>query len=431
MSIRRAQKRVQVIVRDVEDIDVEPTKSALRESDVDARCRCSYNLIHVSKDRSGWTVSYLDSEGCQALRHAARVRHDSILGFRWGVAMREVFVQPSGQDDNLGDSALRQALLQAVRSDGVRLNVHLDGQTSDYLAGLPLTADDLFYPRRADWLEAARKSSRPVLVLNAGEINLQRKRRFPQAERAAEMREILSQGGAVIAAGLGLRRPPLDGTPVVERVLREARVLSWRDEGSRRAAGCGQVAPDWAFALGPQPSDWRPQDERRFIAVTLRFDRPWPGAEWLRNVRSLAKRTNTSVVTVAQVARDAPRAVQLADALGGHYAMSPSTRHDELDRHVRSVYADSHIVISDRAHALIIGATEGARPLGTASDPQKIERILDAAGLAALTGHHDALAERAARSEQMSGALVSAIEGSRSRLGRLAAQMRTIIAGSA
>ncbi|WP_254359352.1 polysaccharide pyruvyl transferase family protein [Microbacterium hominis] len=327
--------------------------------------------------------------------------------------MQDVFVHPAGQDDNLGDSALRDGLLRALRGNGARLHVHLEGQTSDYLPGVPLRSDEAFYPERRAWLAASDMAAHPVYVVNAGEINPQPEMPFPHARRAGEMRRVTNRGGIVIAAGLGLKNPAIASRVVFDSALRDAAVMSWRDAESQAAAGFGGVAPDWAFALGSDPSIWATAEDRPLIAITLRFDRPWPTDDWIAELRGLAVRTDRRIVTVAQVARDAPRAVLLAERLGGEYLVAASTRHDDLDKHVRAVYARSLVVVSDRAHALIMGATEGAYPLGTAADPQKIQRLLDAAGVGALTGHHDGLASRASQLEAVLPDLQRAVRQAR------------------
>lgn len=345
--------------------------------------------------------------------------------------MHDVFIHPSGQDDNLGDSALRAGILHALRRPTYRFHVHLEGQTSDYLAGIPLTALDVLYETQREWSTALARTSQPIYLLNAGEVNPKPGHSFPGAGRVRDMRRAAERGGVLIATGIGLKSPGHADRVDFDRTLREADVMSWRDEGSQNAAGFGGSAPDWAFDLGSQPSEWAVPEQRELLAVTLRFDRPWPDATWFAALRDLARRTGTRIVTVAQVARDAPRAVQLADALGGDYLVAPSTRHDDLDSHVRSVYARSLAVVSDRAHALIMGATEGAYPLGTATDPGKIRRLLDIAGIGRLTGDHGGLGERAAGLESELPGLARSIDAARGQLRALADQVRAAIDATA
>lgn len=116
--------------------------------------------------------------------------------------MHDVFIHPSGQDDNLGDSALRAGLLTALNNPSYRFHVYLEGQTSDYLSGIPLSARDALYSDRGAWVSALRGSPHPAYLLNAGEINPQAGRSFPSAGPIREMRRSLDDGGVVIATGL-------------------------------------------------------------------------------------------------------------------------------------------------------------------------------------------------------------------------------------
>lgn len=336
---------------------------------------------------------------------------------------QNVFAQLSGQDDNLGDSALRIAYLDALRGPGRHVHVYLMTPTTDYTAGFTKAPDVTFYEDWAQWLRAQNESIRPIHAINAGEIN-PGAGVFPGPRRAAECARVVAAGGAVIVAGIGLRNVESAAHVTFDRAFRDASVVSWRDQGSRDAAGFGDYAPDWAYSEGSPTSAWADAGERSLVAVTLRFDRPWPGEEWIAATRAFAARTSTRIVTVAQVARDAPRAVHLAEALGGEYLAAPSMRHDDLDAHVRGVYSRSLAVVSDRAHGLIMGATEGAFPVGSGSDPQKISRLLAAVGLGGLIGRYDELPEFADRFEAHLPSLAPAIDAARADVADLTARIR-------
>lgn len=335
---------------------------------------------------------------------------------------QHVFAHLSGQDDNLGDSALRVAYLAALRGPGRHVHVYLGEATSDYTAGFVAAPDVTFYERRADWSEAESAATRPVHAFNAGEIN-PRVGLFPVARRARECARVLEAGGALIFAGIGIKDVGALQGVTFDSVMRNASVMSWRDQGSRDGAGFGDFAPDWAYAEGSPADDWAPAERRPLLAVTLRFDRPWPGDAWIAAVRAFSVSTATRIVTVAQVSRDAPRAVRLAEALGGEYLTPPSMRHDDLDAYVRAAYRQSLAVISDRAHGLIIGATEGAYPLGSGSDPQKIARLLTAVGLGGLVGRYDEFDEFASRFEAHLPALPAAVTAARADVADLTARI--------
>lgn len=344
--------------------------------------------------------------------------------------MQHIFVEPLGQDDNLGDSVLRAAYMDSLRGEGRRLHVQVGGQSSDYVAGLPLHKDDVVYSSRTPWLAASRRASKPVWVINAGEWTMKASGSFPTATRVAEMQHIIKRGGLVIAAGLGVQSPAIAATVDFAPTFLEAALVSWRDAPSQAAAGFGNFAPDWAYALGTRTAEWLSPDERPLLSVSLRFDRPWPGDAWLEAVKALSRRTGTKIVTLAQVSRDSPRAVHLADVLGGEYLVAASTSHPDLDDHVRSVYARSLAVVSDRAHGLIIGATEGAYPVGSAADPQKISRMLEVAGVGACTGDYQELADRSERLEQELPGMAASIDGARSELAVLRSRIGSVLSAA-
>lgn len=336
---------------------------------------------------------------------------------------QDVFAHLSGQDDNLGDSALRAAYFMAAQGDGRRFHVHFGVQSSDYLSGMPIRPADMVYADPVEWLEASETASRAVLLFNTGEIN-PLPGEYPRRELALQLHRVVSRGGIVILAGAGLRHPSVADQVSFHPALREAAVVSWRDDVSRDAAGFGDVAPDWGYVLGTPTSQWPDPQSRTLLAVTLRYDRPWPGDSWIEAVQRLAAQTSTRVVTLAQVARDASRAVRLAEALGGEYRIAPSMRHPDLDANARAIYRQSLAVVSDRAHGLILGATEGAYPVGSADDPQKIARILAAAGLGDLVGRHDQLPDVAPQLESRLSGLAPAVDAARESIGHLTLRMQ-------
>lgn len=339
---------------------------------------------------------------------------------------QDVFIHLGGQDDNLGDSALRAAYFMAAHGEGRRFHVQLGApRSTDYNTGLPLTSEHTIYPPDASWLEASKKTPKSVLLFHAGEVN--GASGFPQRQNAIQVRRVLERGGAVIVAGTGLKDPYVVTEDNIHPVLRDANLVSWRDEPSRDAAGFGSFAPDWAYSLGTPTADWASADSRPLLAVSLRFDRAWPDESWLQAVRALAAQTSTQIVTLAQVARDAPRAVRLAEKLGGEYIMPPSMSHADLDAYVRDIYSRSLAVISDRAHGLIIGASEGAYPIGSAATPQKIARLLAAAGVGDLVGRYDQLPDFAQQLESKLPSFLGAIDTARADLADLTQRMDAVM----
>lgn len=339
---------------------------------------------------------------------------------------QDLFFHLAGQDDNLGDSALRLAYLNAARGEGRRLHIYFGAATPDYTSGFALGRRDRIYTHRPTWLAAGNAARRGIHFLNAGEINPP-PGLFPNIHRTRELRHTVEAGGVFIAAGFGIKDPTSIEQVEFDDVLRNAAIVSWRDTPSRDAAGFGDVAPDWAYSLGTPTSQWAPADERPLLAVTLRFDRPWPGSPWITSLRDLASRTSTRIVTLAQVSRDAPRAVRLAEELGGEYLMPPSMDHATLDAHARGAFKMSRFVVSDRAHGLIIAASEGAYPIGSGADPQKIHRLLATAGLGDLVGRYDQIDEFSAQLDDHLPLLAPSIDTARDELAALTKRIHDVI----
>lgn len=128
--------------------------------------------------------------------------------------------------------------------------------------------------------------------------------------------------------------------------------------------------PDWGFGLGRgglenELSTVAHPAAREFITVALRGDRRRPSEEWLDAVARLATRLDLTLVCVVQVEDDDSLAHDLADRMGAELvSWRDDGDHWAQEQRVRTVYASSVIVFSDRLHGLVMAATEGAIPLG-------------------------------------------------------------------
>ncbi|PPF20236.1 hypothetical protein C5B92_00740 [Rathayibacter sp. AY1A4] len=327
-----------------------------------------------------------------------------------------IFVNPSGQKENLGDSVLRRAYLDALRDQG-QLHVYA-GTHSAYISGLGLSTEDVVYHSRSSWLRAALavgpRGSRMGFALNAGEWVLDRRFLVNSAWQTALLTRSRLGGGRPVALGIALRRDQ-GSLPRrwFRRMLSLTGTISWRDPDSRADLGVGTVAPDWAFALGSAPERFRPADQRRTIAVALRGDRPAPTAVWLGTVRALARSLDARVVVVDQMQEDEQRCGELARDLDGTVlSWDASVSHADHEERVRELYRDCAAVVSDRIHALILGMTEGAVPIGfTTSDPEKVRRTF-----AAVTTLPVAFAEKDVTGEADAVERAQALLGQRDRL---------------
>ncbi len=308
--------------------------------------------------------------------------------------MTRIFLSTWGQNDNIGDSILRRGLLRTFQGlDGVDLHVHVGrrepGEHNDegYLSALRLRGEETQYDRTIDWLKAASTSvftERTIMVLPAGEIV------YPKVGRSLTGVGNLAlawaprlRGGTALQVGAGVRLSPAGAkarrgggdvtVPLTERLSRRSMAMvAWRDPATRAAFGVGDLLPDWAFGegedplaggLGPAPA------ERELLSVTTRWDRGMLGTEKLDLLRRLADRHGLRLQVYSQVRRDREHCERLAEAL--HPGTAPllfeNQTHAEWEREVRALHRRSALVASDRAHALIIGATEGAIPVAVSN----------------------------------------------------------------
>lgn len=318
--------------------------------------------------------------------------------------MTRVFLSTWGQNDNIGDSILRRGLLRTFQVDRpVELHVHVGpkdnrfieshnirGDDERYLAALGFRGNEVHYEMRSDWWRAAMTGfarDRTLLVQTAGELVFPRDRPFAGWRTVVGLAAARVRGGAGVQVGAGMRSPDVR-PPVLERMARrQFAVVAWRDAATRDAFGVGDVAPDWAYDEGSLPADHisdTTDSSRVLLAVTLRGDRPAPTDDLLERLRETADRLSLELQVYTQVRRDRERAYELAERL------STSTEpivfgeetHVEWEERMRALYRRSRAVASDRAHALIIGATEGAIPLAfSGGSTEKAQRVLAPAGL--------------------------------------------------
>lgn len=295
--------------------------------------------------------------------------------------MRNVFVNAGGQWENIGDSLLRRAYLDALRTAGT-LHVYVGGHAA-YASGLGTRPGDRVYTSRGRWLARtalAAALTRPIFAVNTGEMvgDQGEKRRTSWQRWIAELTG--RTGGDVVTAGVSVRPgtdPALTHLPVF--TARSA-VMTWRDRASRDALGVGDVQPDWAFALGGDAAAVRESTGRDRLMVTMRGDQPEPDETWFDDVRALAGDLGVGIQVFVQVERDADRARVLAERLGADLLTWPAgTGHAAHEETLRAAYRSSVAVVSDRIHALIVGLTEGAVPLGfTTSGSTKVARTFGA-----------------------------------------------------
>ncbi|GAA1982676.1 hypothetical protein [Microbacterium pumilum] len=295
-----------------------------------------------------------------------------------------VFVRVTGQAMNVGDSVLRRAYIDALRGMG-RAHLLVRQMPEGYIDGLGVIEDDVIYRSDAEWRAAFKASARAVpttYAFNAGEMQFSRFYTQDLAASLPMLRAAARSGGTSLMLGVSMRSKGR-WSPLLTPLLRAVGRVSWRDARSRQWTGLGEVAADWAFLEGDVSASPATDADRGYLAVTLRGDRPIPGDEWFTAVTALADAKELELLAVSQVEVDTPLMREVGERLGAQLIEMPAgISHTVQEEVVRDVYRHSSIVISDRLHALVMGATEGAIPLGLADDgADKAARHFDVVGL--------------------------------------------------
>lgn len=349
--------------------------------------------------------------------------------------MGMIFTSIVGQEDNVGDSVLRRGLVRALQATGHDLHVFVGDNSPGYIetAG---AASSALYRSRNEWYRAMalgtiRKDT--SVVLNAGERQFGPRESFLGKKQGTFFASLHRLGCRFIQTGVGIRHPqsPLPKPP---SSLNMFELVTWRDPISRSYIGTGSVTPDWAFATGGpdfREAGTRPSERSR-LAVSLRGDRAAPDDEWLRTVRSTAAARQLQITLVVQVARDQKLAYELADRLGPGTDVVGWSSNDHVvqEQAVRDAYRTSSAVLSDRLHSLVIGATEGAVPIGfSPNSVEKARRTLTPVGLEnnVIDDNRPESLEQILSAMDSSTAVNDAVAGAARELGGLSSVIRQLV----
>lgn len=332
-----------------------------------------------------------------------------------------VFARVTGQAMNVGDSVLRRPYIRALRSLGA-MHLLVRQMPQAYLDGLDVREDDTLYTSDDDWRAAVRRSasSQPTwYAFNAGEMQFSRFYTQDLLEAFPLLRAARRSGGSALMLGVSIRSPRSRWAPVMRTLLRAVPHLSWRDAQSRAWTRRGTVQPDWAFAEGSATIVTAAATPRPRLAVTVRGDLAFPSDDWFAAVRRIAQQNALEPVVVSQVEVDTEPMAEVARRLNAEFVgMTPGISHATQEAVVRKVYAQSRAVVSDRLHALVMGATEGAVPLGIADGGAvKAQRHFSVVGLDSVARSVGAVAAAGVElTETARQAVVSAVDEARGRL---------------
>ncbi|MCD2498726.1 hypothetical protein [Microbacterium nymphoidis] len=294
------------------------------------------------------------------------------------------FVSLTGPAGNIGDALIRRETLEWARGTSDELVAYV-GEAPDvwlHQLGVPTGTIVLRTKRSVPrwlWL-LATAPRRPVLVLEAGEVPLDRGNGLRELVFLAETVIVRLKRGVVVRPPRGIRAPSNPALWLHALAARWSQVALWRDEKSAALVGGAQVVPDVGFAAGVRAGS--DEEAREELIISLRGARPMPSAAWIEAVRAFARTEGLRIRTVVQVREDEQRSRELADALGGEFEPWGDIDAVTQERNLRARYDDAPMVISDRMHVLVLAALSGAVPVELVPTPTgKIAAAFDVIGL--------------------------------------------------
>ncbi|NKS03378.1 hypothetical protein GTA09_02135 [Rhodococcus hoagii] len=336
----------------------------------------------------------------------------------------KVFFWCRGQDDNIGDVLLRRRMLRDLRRLG-EVHVLIGGASEGFIESMGFTPSEVLYRSSRRWLTELYRVAifeSITLAFNPGEVRVGPKSALAHtmllpAQALGKFRDSTSvRVGIAIRGSHRLWEIPLRWSDRLADVVIRRNV---------EALGTPiEYGPDWAFDEGGSlPAVGHGRDR---ILLTFRSDRPQLPADTIAGLRAVAEREGLELLVFTQVRRDNARGEELARLLGCKYEAWPEdVTHTEQEARVRALMRSARAVVSDRIHALIMGTTEGALPIGLIpSDDSKVGSHFAAAGIHNIAAHCDGMGRGAvqdfvAEILQRSEELGDAFERSRTEVIRM------------
>ncbi|WP_166980726.1 polysaccharide pyruvyl transferase family protein [Paramicrobacterium fandaimingii] len=277
-----------------------------------------------------------------------------------------VFYSIAAQPDNLGDVVIRKILLDWLDDSKRPMFILVSTMPESYVRAFSvpgsatLIRNPFHYQLR---LIRALLVGRPSIVFAPGPqiIGYSGRARAKSVVNAINSILVKLRRGQVLIVGRSYSGNKVIARSVERITARLADLCVVRDTGSLDTLALKRfVAPDLAYfkpSSGIGSSQDRPQ-----VAVSLRGDKPASSGtlEW---IKLFAASRGLSIILVTQVARDDAQHHNVASELGCDVVEWQSNDYVAQLKRVENAYAHSAFVITDRLHAAILGARNGAIPI--------------------------------------------------------------------
>ncbi|WP_274645409.1 polysaccharide pyruvyl transferase family protein [Microbacterium sp. C7(2022)] len=265
--------------------------------------------------------------------------------------------------------------------EGVSLRVYVGDMPDSYINAFGSLRDVMLLKSGLQFqLELIRQASRvPVLLAFAPGPQIVQRGLRSNAKlvlNTVNARYVQRKGGAVVSAGRSFRHvdPSRTSLHLIRRFVKSFNFLSVRDRASLLVVGSRvRVGPDLAFAGLPETVD--PSRVFRRIAFSFRYDFSPDPSQFASAARHL-READIDTVLVSQVGRDDEVHRMLSEASGVRLVAWGDRGHAEQEHRVRSEYSTCSVVVSNRLHALLLGAQAGATPVIVSDGRDKLSETL-------------------------------------------------------
>lgn len=271
-----------------------------------------------------------------------------------------VFYSVAAQEDNLGDIAIRLRMLNWLKESSDTVIVYTGAMSEDYLQ--PFKLDERIdavdsKPQAILRLIRSLIRYRVFLVLPPGPSAFGKARNSIRSLGTIIASLVLTLGGGgVLQVGAAYR-----GEGLVSRKLHELKTTLFRlcvvRDSKSFASNRSMIAPDLAF------EDWESAEKpaRTRLSVSLRNDYR-VDEEVLQKYKNISENNGWKLTFVTQVRRDDVRHRELAFKYGADVVSWKNSHGTQFER-VKTAYAESVAVLSDRLHGLIFSSNMGALPI--------------------------------------------------------------------
>ena len=278
---------------------------------------------------------------------------------------RKIFGSIAAQHDNLGDIVIRRTAFKAYLATGHEAVIFTGNMPHTYIDAfkfserVTLTSN----PVRFQLLVLSHSFARKAHLVFAPGPHIMSDTWRTLAKTsglALTVALVRLTGGKVFVIGRALRGRAKISARLERAIARLSTTYAVRDNASERAISAPlERVPDLAFA---HENNTASSEARTIVALSFRSDSQI-SVETLRPVANHCKSLGFRVVFISQVHRDDEQHARLANLLSVEAILWGEKSHLEQERVVEELYSQCQAVISNRLHALLLGAISGAQPV--------------------------------------------------------------------